>query len=145
MPVEESPTILAAGGAVVRGNPQQGYEVVLVHRPKYDDWSWPKGKCDPNESLTDCAIREVQEETGILTEVGPVLCELTYPDPLDRPKRVTYFFLSIITIDDHPADDEIDELAWVSLDEVDRRLTNPADAEVTQALRRYLDRLPNPQ
>ena len=60
---------MAAGAVVVRKGP----EVLLVHRPKYDDWSFPKGKLDPGEHLTSCAVREVAEETGLDIRLGPPL------------------------------------------------------------------------
>src|SRR5207249_1974346 len=65
----EDEMIRAAGGVVVRqgGN---GLEVLLVHRPRYDDWSLPKGKCLPNEPDEACAVREVAEETGLVCELG---------------------------------------------------------------------------
>jgi 8-oxo-dGTP diphosphatase len=130
----ESDVILAAGGVIRRLNDENEHEVLLVHRPRYDDWSWPKGKCEPGESLIDCAIREVEEETGILTEVGPVLCILTYLDQLKRTKTVTYFALTIVAIGEHQPNDEIDELAWVRLQDVDQWLTARDDTQVTAAL-----------
>ena len=134
----KSEVILAAGGVICRLNDEHAYEVLLVHRPRYDDWSWPKGKCEPGESLADCAIREVEEETGIRTEVGHVLCVLTYLDQSRRTKTVTYFTLTIVAISEHQPDDEIDRLAWVRLQDVDQWLTNSDDAQVTTALVAHL-------
>lgn len=138
--MEENTTIRAAGGAIVRTTPDARHQVLLVHRPKYDDWSWPKGKCEASESLGECAVREVREETGILTRTGSTLCELAYRDQNNRPKHVTYFALTAIDVGDHPPDDEVDQLAWIDLDDVDQRLTNPDDTKVTHALRSYLAR-----
>lgn len=134
----ESQVILAAGGAVYRQTNENEFEVLLVHRPRYDDWSWPKGKCEDQESLVDCAIREVEEETGIVTEVGPVLCTITYLDQLKRTKAVTYYALEIVKISEHQPDDEIDRLAWVRLEDVNEWLTTASDSEVTSALVAYL-------
>jgi 8-oxo-dGTP diphosphatase len=136
--------VLAAGGAVFRRNQNDtGYEVVLVHRPRYDDWSWPKGKCEPGESLDACAVREVSEETGVLTTIGPILCVLNYRDQLNRPKRVTYFVLKIASIREHQADEEVDAIAWIGLDDVNQWLTTSADTTVTHALSDYLERQPH--
>jgi 8-oxo-dGTP diphosphatase len=136
--MDTSEVILAAGGVIHRINDENEYEVLLVHRPRYDDWSWPKGKCKSGESLVDCAIREVEEETGILTEVGPVLCVLTYLDQFNRTKTVTHFALSTVTIGEHEPDDEIDKLAWVRLQDVDQWLTVDDDVQVTTALITHL-------
>ncbi|WP_298347255.1 NUDIX hydrolase [Ferrimicrobium sp.] len=130
--------VLAAGGAIYRPTEAGGYEVLLVHRPRYDDWSWPKGKCEPGESLPECAIREVEEETGICTTVGPILCVISYPDQLQRTKRVTYYALDIVTIGEHEPDHEIDQLAWINIEEVDQRLSAASDTRVTEALRTLL-------
>ncbi|WP_298210296.1 NUDIX hydrolase [Ferrimicrobium sp.] len=130
--------VLAAGGAIYRPTLSGGYEVVLVHRPRYDDWSWPKGKCEPGESLPECAIREVEEETGILTTVGPMLCVLSYRDQQQRVKRVTYYALHIAIISPHERDDEVDQLIWIDIDAVDQKLTVAGDTQVTAALRAYL-------
>ena len=78
--------VLAAGGVVVRDAPG-AREVVLVHRPRYDDWTHPKGKLDPGESFEDAALREVLEETGWRCALGPELPHVTYADATGRPKR----------------------------------------------------------
>jgi len=69
LPVALSDVILAAGGLVWRNSPR-GREIALVHRPKYDDWTLPKGKLDPGESWQDGAVREVEEETGFDVRLG---------------------------------------------------------------------------
>ena len=72
-----STTVHAAGAIVWRGTGRT-LEVLLVHRPRYDDWSWPKGKLDPGESLPACAVREVAEETGHSIVLGLPLPQVKY-------------------------------------------------------------------
>jgi 8-oxo-dGTP diphosphatase len=85
--------------------------VLLVHRPKYDDWSFPKGKCDDGESDEACALREVEEETGLRCELLDELGETSYTDAKGRPKTVRYWRMQ-------PTDgaftphDEVDEIRW---------------------------------
>src|SRR5206468_3522769 len=79
--------IRAAGGVVVKGRGDHA-EILLVHRPRYDDWSLPKGKALPGESDEACAIREVKEETGLACELVAELPSTTYRDASGRPKRV---------------------------------------------------------
>ena len=121
----------AAGGVVWRPV-SDGIEVLLVHRPRYDDWSLPKGKLEPGESWEDGARREVEEETGVTGVLGPHLATSTYTDAKGRPKEVRWFELC------EPrgafaANDEVDEVAWLSPDAARRRVTRPADVEVLQA------------
>ena len=84
--------IRAAGGVPVR---QAGgdLEVLLVHRPRYDDWTFPKGKAEPGESDVECALREVEEETGLRCELGRELPSTSYVDGKGRPKRVRYWLM----------------------------------------------------
>jgi 8-oxo-dGTP diphosphatase len=99
-------TVRAAGGLVVRDG-----KVLLVHRPKYDDWTFPKGKCDPGESDEDCALREVEEETGLRCELMEELGSTTYRDARDRPKVVRYWRMRALDGAFTPHD-EVDEIRW---------------------------------
>ena len=127
----------AAGGVAWRAT-TDGVEVLLVHRPRYDDWSLPKGKLDPGESWEEGAAREVAEETGCHGPLGPHLATTTYRDRHGRPKEVRYFELA------RPegafvANDEVDEVVWLDPDAARRRVTRPSDGEVIAALCRHLD------
>src|SRR5688500_17209950 len=83
--------IRAAGGVVWTRWGDGRLRILVIHRPKYDDWSLPKGKCDPGEGDTACAEREVREETGLTCSVGEPLPSTTYLDRKGRPKTVRYF------------------------------------------------------
>ena len=87
--------VRAAGGVPVRETPD-GREVLVIHRPQYGDWSFPKGKCEPGESDEACAIREVEEETGLVCVLGDELPSTSYTDSKGRPKRVRYWRLHIV-------------------------------------------------
>ena len=84
--------IRAAGGVVVREG-ERGAEVLIVHRPRYDDWSLPKGKAEPGEDDKRCALREVEEETGLVCELGAELPGTIYRDARGRRKRVRYWLM----------------------------------------------------
>src|SRR4051795_11547644 len=96
--------VLAAGGVLVRDG-----RVAVVHRPKYDDWSLPKGKLDPGEGFEEAALREVEEETGMRCELGAFLDEVEYRDHKDREKLVRYWAMEAGDADFEP-NDEVDEL-----------------------------------
>jgi len=117
-----------AAGAVVS---RSGHEVLLVHRPAYDDWSFPKGKLDRGEHATVAAVREVGEETGLQVRLGPPLAQQRYPVNAGM-KTVHYWAARVVGDDDvgsYLVNDEIDEVAWVSRDEAVGRLTYARDRE----------------
>jgi 8-oxo-dGTP diphosphatase len=124
----EDPLVPAAGGVVVRRAPR-GLEIVVVHRPKYDDWSLPKGKLDPGELFEAAALREIAEETGLrcrrLRELSPV----RYRDAAGRPKLVRYWLMEARegTIGQRVPDAEIDEVRWVDLEEARTLLSYERD------------------
>jgi 8-oxo-dGTP diphosphatase len=107
----EGSEVRAAGGLVVREAPGGGVEVALVHRPKYDDWSLPKGKLEEGESWAAGALREVEEETGLRCELGAELEPARYRDRKGRPKLVRYFRMLPLDGEFEP-NDEVDELRW---------------------------------
>ena len=108
--------IRAAGGLIVRDG-----SVLLVHRPKYDDWSLPKGKCKRGESDEACALREVEEETGLECEIERPLGESRYEGPTG-PKVVRWFLMRPLDGEFEPGD-EVDRVAWVPIQDAPDRLT----------------------
>jgi 8-oxo-dGTP diphosphatase len=114
--------VRAAGGVVVRNG-----DVVLVHRPKYDDWTFPKGKAEAGESDEDCALREVAEETGLRCRLRDELPSTEYVDSRGRPKRVRWWRMDPVTDDGFSPNDEVDEVRWVSTEEASRWLTYDRD------------------
>ena len=118
--------IRAAGGVVHRTRDDGTVEVLLIHRPKYDDWTLPKGKLDPGESVEDAAVREVEEETGYRTEIERRIGETSYRDRNGRPKRVTYYAMRPVS-GSFAENREVDEARWVALDEAKHVLTYEHD------------------
>ena len=125
--------VLAAGGVPWRRTPDGHVEVLLIHRPKYDDWSFPKGKLDSGETFEDAAIREVEEETGLRCTFGPELPSPTYRDNKGRSKLVRYWTMSDCAGEFYPTD-EVDEVRWVPLQDADQMLSYDHDREVLRAL-----------
>ena len=121
--------VRAAGGIVLRRAPQGWREVLVVHRPGREDWSLPKGKLEPDESLESCALREVLEETGLVCRLGRFIGHTQYRDRKDRPKVVAYWVME-------PeggrfvATDEVDEARWVRLSEARALLSYERDREL---------------
>jgi 8-oxo-dGTP diphosphatase len=107
--------------------------VLLVHRPKYDDWSLPKGKRDhPGESDEETALREVEEETGLRARLGEQLPERRYRDRNGQPKVVRYWTMEPLSGSFAPHD-EVDDVRWATPDEARRLLTYPQDTEIVDA------------
>ena len=123
-----SATIQAAG-AVVWRNPNGKTEVAIIHRPKYDDWSFPKGKAEIGESLIACAHREVLEETNIHTEFGAFLGDVEYLTP-DGKKRVSFWAAKAINQTDFNPNSEVDQLSWVNVKKVKELLTLDTDKKI---------------
>jgi 8-oxo-dGTP diphosphatase len=125
--------IEAAGGVVWRVSPKGSLKVLLVHRPRYDDWSFPKGKLDPGETHLQAARREVEEETGLRCRVGDELPEARYADRKGRPKRVRYWSMEPVDGEFEP-NDEVDEVRWLPVDEAGMLLSYAHDRTVLAAL-----------
>ena len=123
--------ILAAGGVIHRARPDGAHEVAVIHRPKYDDWTLPKGKLEPGETLEEAAVREVFEETGYRVEIEGALGETSYRDRHGRPKRVTYYALRPV-YGAFEQNDEVDELRWVTIDEADTLMDHPHDRDLVR-------------
>ena len=104
-----STRVEAAGGVVVDGDGR----VCLVHRPRYDDWSLPKGKLDAGESFEQAALREVEEETGLVCSLEDELASTEYHDRKGRPKIVRYWRMTVVEDPGFEPNDEVDELRWM--------------------------------
>lgn len=108
--------VRAAGGVVLRWR-EDNLQVLVIHRPRYGDWSHPKGKCNRGEPWADAALREVSEETGLTVDIGPRLSNVIYPDWRDREKKVKYWMMwpsdGVGTITRLP-DGEVDDIVWVT-------------------------------
>ena len=131
------PDVVAAGAVVVRKR-GSGREVLLVHRPKYDDWSFPKGKQDPGEHVTTTAVREVLEETGVEIRLGRPLLPQLYAVSGGRAKKVHYWVGHVVGDDDvssYEPNAEVDRLGWSSLDEAAHRVTYLDDLHLLEQLR----------
>ncbi len=120
--------VRAAGAVIVRGDGED-LEVLLIHRPRYDDWSHPKGKCDKRESHRDACVREVQEETGLHVELGAQLQTVRYVDGRKRNKRVKYWIARPVCNGEimREPDDEVDEATWFKPAKARKRLTGKSD------------------
>jgi 8-oxo-dGTP diphosphatase len=119
-----------AAGAVLWRRKAGAVQVALVHRPKYDDWSFPKGKLDPGETHAQAAVREVQEETACAGELGTELAGTSYVDGKGRPKTVRYWAMELQRRDTFTPNDEVDEVRWFAPDVAASRLTYAYDVEV---------------
>jgi 8-oxo-dGTP pyrophosphatase MutT (NUDIX family) len=124
--------IRAAGGIVIRERAGRA-EILLVHRPRYDDWTFPKGKCHAGESDRDCALREVEEETGLRCELGRELPTTEYRDAHGDPKRVRYWLM-------HPVAGElaflheVDDARWEAPERARELLTYTRDLSVLDGI-----------
>ena len=126
--VPEPIHVRAAGGVVVSDG-----RIALIHRPKYDDWTLPKGKLDPGESWEDAAIREVREETGIPCRLLDELPSVAYHDSRGRPKTVRYWRMEPAGEAGEVDGSEVDELRWVDPAEALALLTHERDRDLVTA------------
>ena len=106
--------------------------MLLVHRPRYDDWTFPKGKCDRGEADAACALREVEEETGFRCELGDELASTRYRDSRGRRKIVRYWRMQAFEGAFVP-NREVDEVGWFSAADAARALSYERDAAVLRA------------
>jgi 8-oxo-dGTP pyrophosphatase MutT (NUDIX family)/phosphohistidine phosphatase SixA len=135
-----SERITTAAGGIVWRKAQTGVEVLLIHRPSYDDWTFPKGKSDPGESLQATAVREIAEETGLRVRLGHPVGELNYPVN-GATKSVTYWCAR--PVGDEGAfevNDEVDEICWVGLRTAEALLTYDHDRDLLDTFRQLVDR-----
>lgn len=132
-PTTEPPDLVRAAGGAVWRRRDGGLEVVLVHRPRYDDWSLPKGKVDPGETDEEAAVREVEEEAGVVGRLGPELATTTYLDRSGKHKRVRYWAMTLVS-GEVGGDHEVDRAEWVPIDVARNRLSYQRDLVVLDAL-----------
>lgn len=119
--------ILAAGGLVIRSDTDGEHRVLVAHRPRYDDWSLPKGKADPGETPESTAIREVEEETGVRADVIGPLAEVEYVVSSGRRKVVRYFAMRHRSAEAFTPNDEVDEIRWLEPQEAAALVTYDHD------------------
>jgi 8-oxo-dGTP diphosphatase len=130
--------IVAAGGIVVDRNSAGVASVLLAHRPRYDDWSFPKGKLDPGETIEEAALREVKEETGLNCRIVDALQTMrySYQDRRGRlrPKVVHYFLMGPVSGEIAVNIHEIDDVQWFGLSDALEKLSYPRDKELLAAV-----------
>ena len=124
--------VRAAGGVVTRPGADGEPELLLVHRPKYDDWTLPKGKAEPGETDEETALREVEEETGLDCELGEEVGVSEYEDASGRPKRVRYFAMKPGREQEAGPHNEIDAVRWVPLTRARDALSYGRDVEIVE-------------
>jgi 8-oxo-dGTP diphosphatase len=127
----ENEMVRAAGGVITRTNASGELEILVVHRPGHDDWSLPKGKREPGETDEACALREVQEETGLTCTLGRELPSVSYRDARGRPKTVRYW--TMVPTGEARAQNEIDAVRWLTIADALEKLTYPRDRELIAA------------
>lgn len=146
------PEVRAAGGLVWRDGVVAGHgntsravvEVVLIHRPRHDDWSFPKGKLDKGESSKQAALREVEEETGLVCELGDEIAAARYFDSKGRRKEVRYWIMRVVGARPWAPSDEVDRRLWVPVDDAASLLSYAHDRELLASFVRAFERRPTP-
>ena len=126
-----SKNIIAAGAVVWQKSKVNEIQVAIIHRPKYDDWSFPKGKADVGEAVIACAHREVLEESNLDTQFGPYLGEVSY-ETIDGPKCVYFWSAKVIKSYPFTPNSEVDKLEWHNLKSAKKILTLKSDKEILE-------------
>ena len=124
---------MTAAGAVPWRVVKDKLEVLLIHRPRYDDWSWPKGKIDDGETIPECAVREVQEEIGLTAQLGIPLPPIHYP-VASGLKVVHYWAVKANGAKLLPDGKEVDSVMWCAPEKAAALLSNPSDVVPLQYL-----------
>ena len=144
--IDSADTVIYAAGAVLwRFDTENRIEIGLIHRPRYDDWSLPKGKLDPNETMIGCAYREVVEETGYSAVFGPELGHATYVAD-GANKLVKYWSAQAVgAATGKPNPQEVDQIMWLSPADARKKLTlDDIQIDISQdALIKNIDILKN--
>jgi 8-oxo-dGTP diphosphatase len=125
------PKVVRAAGGLVWRTGNGGKELVLVHRPAYDDWSFPKGKLNEGEA----ALREVEEEIGVRCALGRDLGTISYVDGRGRPKIVRYWEMTIADDNEPRPANEVDDARWATLADAEASLTYPHDRVMIDRIR----------
>jgi 8-oxo-dGTP diphosphatase len=133
MPVDPEAAEVKAAGGVVWRRAGDTIAIAIAHRPRYDDWSLPKGKLDAGESWEDGALREVEEETGMRCRLGEELEPANYQDRKGRDKVVRYWLMEPVDDTDFVPNDEVDQLRWLAPPEALELLSYPHDRELVQS------------
>jgi len=126
----ERGVVRAAGGVITRTRRSGRAEILIVHRSRYDDWSLPKGKAHAGESDEACALREVEEETGLVCDLGEEVAVTEYEDFAGRPKRVRYYAMTPRAGSVARAQNEVDAVRWVTPKQAVEKLSYARDARV---------------
>lgn len=124
-------TLGAAGGVVYRNDPDSGHQFLIVHRPRYRDWSLPKGKLDRGESFPDAALREIEEETGYKCSQRDYLGAVTYHTQRGRLKVVRYWLVKAKKGEFKP-NSEVDTVEWVGINAARALLTYNRDVRLVE-------------
>ena len=126
--------VLAAGAVCWKVTPKGKLRILVVHRTQHKDTSLPKGKLDPGETLPETAVREIAEETGLVVGLGAPLGIVEYVMPNGREKKVYYWSAEVdplaIANSTFVANDEIEQLTWLSLKKARARMSFPADLDI---------------
>jgi len=131
--VSDEPEVLAAGGIVHRRGPDGTVQVLVIHRPEYEDWTLPKGKLDPGETAEQAAVREVEEETGVKATLGAHAGSNEYFDRHGRSKRVDYWLMDPVEVpDEFTPNSEVDEVRWLLVEDLRNELTHEHDADIVE-------------
>ncbi|MFD3591418.1 NUDIX domain-containing protein [Nocardia sp. NPDC058640] len=125
-----------AAGAVLWREGADGPEIGVIHRPKYGDWSLPKGKLDPGETPVVAAVREVGEETGLPATLGRYLGHVTYPIPGHRQLKRVDYWAAEAPEGEFAINDEVDDLRWIPLSQVMDQLSYPMDRQIVRIFAR---------
>jgi 8-oxo-dGTP pyrophosphatase MutT (NUDIX family) len=127
--------VRAAGGLVRRRREDGTEEILIVHRPAYDDWSFPKGKLEPGERDEDAAVREVEEEAGLTCRLDREIATTRYRDGRGRPKTVRYWLMTPIG-GRLEAANEVDDVRFVTREEAAALLTYERDVDLLASVER---------
>ena len=125
-------SLVRANGGVLWRHATEGTEILIAHRPRYDDWSLPKGKLEDAETDEECALREVEEETGLRCSLGRELDAVDYVDARGRPKTVRYWAMQVEGGEFAP-NEEVDEVRWLAPAEALRFLSYAGDRSVVSS------------